>query len=102
LSEEDHMPEIVRTKTTRYAIEWVKLEFLPFDEKFRAVRQRHRSTTPSRCYICHRPFADGEMMALAGCRRGNKLICRACGETLLAEFRAEVRAKDEQERMMAE
>ena len=87
------MPEIVRTRTTRYVITWVRVDFLVFGA-FRETRERHHMSVCPTCYNCRHPFQDDEMMGLAGTSKGNKLVCRACAETFQAELRAEALAEE--------
>ena len=74
--------EFEKTITTKYRADWIRQEFLPYDETFRKARARMR-TKMSSCFKCRHKFNDGEMMALASFgSKGNKVLCRNCAVAL--------------------
>ena len=60
-----------------------QLDFLQMSPRYREIRAGSRNPM-DKCHWCKHPFADGEMMALALTKKGNKTLCRKCGELLLA------------------
>ncbi len=78
-------PEIVKTKTTRYEITNVAIDFLTFDENWRRIR-KNRKYKGSQCYNCYTAFKDGEKMSLVFTNKGNKIVCRGCGESFKKEL----------------
>lgn len=70
------------THTVRF--KWCKRDFMVFGE-FKAARTRQKLPIlqGGKCFWCHRPFGDSDMMALAGPEKGaNKLLCQICAEQL--------------------
>ena len=76
------MKSFCETTKTVFEPLWIKKEFLPYDEVFRAARSRMKEKL-NKCQKCKRPFEEGEMMALA-CfkKKGNKPLCRKCADEL--------------------
>jgi rRNA maturation endonuclease Nob1 len=72
-------PEIVRTRTTRYEITNVEIDFLTFNENFRRVRA-NRKYQGFQCFNCNHKFEDGEKMSLIFTNKGNKTVCHKCGD----------------------
>lgn len=60
-----------------------RLDWIAMSQKFRDIRSKCR-TKMDKCQWCQHSFDDGEMMALAIANSGNKVLCRSCGEKLLA------------------
>ena len=79
------MPEIVKMRTTRYVITQVAVDFLTFNERYREIREPMRYQG-FECYNCGCLFQDGEKLSLAITSKGNKVVCRACGEMFHAEL----------------
>ncbi len=79
------MPEIVKTKTTRYEITNVAIDFLIFNESFRRIRG-NRKYKGFQCYNCNHKFEDGEKMSLIFTNKGNKTVCRKCGDLFNKEL----------------
>ena len=76
------MKTFTKTKNTKFTPEWINMEFLPYDEKFRTARKRAR-TKMDCCFKCDRRFREDEMMALASFgKKGNKVLCQRCAEYL--------------------
>ena len=76
------MKSFTETKTTVFKPEWIKKEFLTYDETFRSARKRMKTKMNS-CKKCKHKFIDGEMMALASFgAKGNKVLCRKCADEL--------------------
>ena len=72
------MRSFVEVKRTTWTPEWIKQEYLPYGEKFRAARQGMRKQY-NKCKACGHKFEDGEMMALAGFgKKGNQTLCQTC------------------------
>lgn len=71
-----------RTKTI--TARWCKRDWMPMSDKFREIRGRSRNSMDT-CYWCHKGFQNGDMMALA-CfdNKGNKVLCQACADELIA------------------
>src|ERR1700739_3158391 len=71
------------TRTVRF--HWCKRDFQLFGF-FKAARSRMGLSIlqGGRCYWCHRPFHDDDMMALAAPEKGaNKLLCQTCAGQLI-------------------
>lgn len=75
------MQSFTETTTTTFKPEWVRKEFLPYNEMFR--KARHGMKKMDKCRKCKHLFEDGEMMALASFgKKGNKVLCRDCADEL--------------------
>lgn len=73
---------LAHTKTV--AFRWCKLEWMEMSKQFRNIRAGARKKLNT-CFWCRHKFTDGEMMALAAREQaGNVVLCRQCGEELLA------------------
>lgn len=71
-----HVP--AHNVTVRF--DWVKIDWMCFDQRYRDARARMRKPLDS-CYWCRRKFNDGEMMSLVSPpngKGGNKLLCPDC------------------------
>ena len=73
-----------KTTTRTFRAEWVRREFLPYNEGYRKARARMR-TKMNQCFKCNHRFGEGEMMALA-CfgSAGNKVLCQSCSDEMEA------------------
>lgn len=58
-------------------------EFSTMNPKFRAIREKSRNPM-DKCHWCKHVFDNGEMMALALCSSGNKVLCQSCADKLIA------------------
>ncbi len=83
-------PQIVKTTTLTYDVLDVGLDFLTYDERFRAIRKRVGGPQFAECFVCGKHFADGEMISLMITNRGNKAVCRACGTKLQEQLKGDV------------
>ena len=79
------MPARTKTLTAR----WFKQDFMVMGPEYRKARAGRRNPMDA-CYWCKRKIPDGEMMALA-CfdNTGNKILCQACADELIASDEAE-------------
>ena len=77
--------KINKTKTTVYDIRAIKVDFSEYTERFREIRNRFKYKG-SACFICHKPFAMGDIIGLIFTDRGNKFVCRACARKAEAEL----------------
>jgi hypothetical protein len=80
--------EITKTKTTKYIIRQIALDFLAFDEKYRSIRENN-SYPGFECYICNKHFKDGDKISLIITDKGNKVICHECGIEIQKELEVE-------------
>ncbi len=63
---------------------WCKKDFMRMSPQFRSIRAKSRRPMDA-CGLCRHKFADGEMMGLAAFEKGgNKTLCQACADELLA------------------
>lgn len=75
------------TRTERF--QWVNLDFMPFGV-FKAARSRMKLKEYHQCYWCKKPFAEDDMIALAGPEKGaNRLLCQDCGKQLQCSAQGE-------------
>ena len=63
---------------------WVRREWMTFGQ-YRNARETHKMSVDRRCFWCKKKFEDGDQIALAGRRRGNKLLCVECAEESFEE-----------------
>ena len=56
---------------------WVKKDFTEMSPAFRKIRSGMRNKM-DKCFWCGHEFAEGEMMALGGTNKGNKMLCCSC------------------------
>jgi len=77
--------EIVKTRTTKYAIQQIGLDFLIFDENYRRIRQNFKYQG-FECYICGKHFTDGDKISLIITNKGNKFVCHDCGIAIQKEL----------------
>ena len=80
--------KINKTKTTVYDIRAIKVDFSEYTERFREIRNRFKYKG-SACFICHKPFAIGDMIGLIFTDKGNKVVCQACAGKVEAELAEE-------------
>jgi len=80
--------EITKTRTTKYTIQQIGLDFLTFDEKFRSIRENHRYPG-FECYACGKHFKDGDKISVIVTDKGNKIVCHNCGVEIQKELEAE-------------
>lgn len=66
------------------SIEHLKRDFMPMSDSYREIRSRFRNPMTS-CFWCGYKFVNGDMMALAFCRGGNKVLCQSCCEKVEAK-----------------
>lgn len=77
------MRSFTETTTTTFKPEWIKREFLRYNEVYRLARKRMPSNMNT-CQKCKKKFEDGEMMSLASFgKKGNKTLCQPCADYLL-------------------
>lgn len=74
----------IPARTMTITASWCKREFMRMSPTYRAIRSKTRNPM-DKCHWCEHPFEDGEMMALA-CfgGKGNKTLCQACANELIA------------------
>lgn len=78
------LSRVVPRHTLRVRFQWCKREFMEFGV-FKEARARMKTPIlqDGKCYWCHRPFKDDDMMALAAPESGtNKLLCQECAAPL--------------------
>jgi len=73
-------PQITKTitKTTRYNITQVGIDFMEFNERYRQIRGSSKYKG-FECYSCNKHFEDGEKISLIFTDKGNKTVCHECG-----------------------
>lgn len=76
------LSKIKPAETVTFQADSCTLNFMEMSQTFRNVRKRSRNPM-DKCHWCKHPFVDGEMMALAFTRRGNKTLCQACAKSLM-------------------
>lgn len=73
--------EIVRIKKTIYKITHVAIDFLEFNEDYVRIRERYKYQG-FQCFKCSHKFEIGEMVSLIFTSKGNKTVCKKCGEEI--------------------
>jgi rRNA maturation endonuclease Nob1 len=76
------LSKIKPASTVTFTAESCTENYLAMSPKFRAIRSRMRNPM-DKCHWCKHPFEDGEMMALAFTKKGNKTLCQACASELI-------------------
>lgn len=62
---------------------WLKRDFMVMTPQYREIRARCHSPMDT-CFWCVRKLVDGEMMALAGAKKGaNKILCQDCAALMV-------------------
>ena len=64
-----------RRKTIEF--EWLKKDFCTFGEDWRRARKAMKDSL-DKCFWCKSDFKDGDIIALGGCKIGNKVLCQKC------------------------
>lgn len=85
------LSKVIPRHTRSIRFQWCKKDFMRFGQ-FKAARSRMSRPIlqGGRCYWCHRPFHDDDMMALAAPEKGaNKLLCQECAGQLSVTQSAE-------------
>ncbi len=80
--------EIVKTKTTKYIIQQIALDFMTFDEKFRNIRENYKYQG-FECYACGKHFNNGDKVSVIFTDKGNKVVCHDCGVEIKNELEVE-------------
>lgn len=79
-----HLTKRIPARTETIKAEWCQKNFMAMSQRFRDVRAKSRNRMES-CHWCRYEFADGDMMALACFGKiGNRTLCQACADELLA------------------
>ena len=64
------------TRTEQF--QWIEADFLEMGPAYRRARAQMCKPMDT-CWWCQRPFADGDMIALAGRVKGaNVVLCQTC------------------------
>lgn len=78
------LSKVIPQHTRTVKFNWCKRDFMLFGA-FKTARAGMNLTLSQggRCYWCHRPFHDDDMMALAAPEKGtNRLLCQGCANSL--------------------
>ena len=62
-------------------ISHLKRDFMPMTDEYRRIRSEFRNPMTS-CFWCGYKFVNGDMIALAFCIGGNKVLCQSCCENV--------------------
>lgn len=73
----------VPARTVTFEASHCEINWMKMSQRFREIRKGSRNPM-DKCHWCEHPFADGEMMALAFARKGNRTLCQACAKELLS------------------
>ena len=79
------LSKTVPARKVKFEATACQLDFMQMTQRFREIRAKSRNPM-DKCHWCKHSFCDGEMMALALTLKGNKTLCRECGEKLLASI----------------
>ena len=62
---------------------WCDTNYVEMSDEYREIRRKTGRDLMDKCFWCHHPFGNGELMALARPRRGsNKVLCQTCAGIL--------------------
>lgn len=74
------LSRIVPAHRKTLQLTWLHRTFMLFGT-FKAARKKMRMDVYENCHWCKKPFADPDMMTLAGRPKGgNVLLCQSCAE----------------------
>lgn len=79
------MVSITKTQVTTYEITHIILDMMDFNECFRTIRKNYKYKGFS-CFNCGREFQDEEKISVIFTKKGNKTVCRKCGQKLKEEL----------------
>ena len=85
------LSKLIPQHTRSMRFKWCKRDFMLFGD-FKAARSRMSRPIlqGGRCYWCHGPFHDEDMMALAAPEKGaNRLLCQTCAGQLVPTLSAD-------------
>jgi viroplasmin and RNaseH domain-containing protein len=73
---------ITKTKTTIYTANWVKFDFVTYDEGFIRGRSRMKDKL-DKCFGCNSKLKIGDKVNLANFgKHGNKVLCFTCAKDI--------------------
>jgi len=74
------LSRIIPSRRETFNVMWLKRDFMAYNETWRRARLRMKKPIDV-CWWCKRPFAEGDMIALAGIRgKVNKTLCQSCAD----------------------
>jgi hypothetical protein len=76
------LSKTVPARKVKFEASSCKLDFMEMNQRFSGIRAKSRYPM-DKCEWCKHKFVDGEMMALAISKNGNKVLCQPCGQELL-------------------
>lgn len=72
------LSRLVPAHTKTECFDWIKSDFMVMSRRYREVRGKCCRPMDA-CFWCKHPFADGDMMALAGRpKASNVMLCQRC------------------------
>ena len=71
------LSRIVPSHSKTLTISHLKCDFMPMSDEYRRIRSGSKNPMTS-CFWCGYNFVNGDMMGLAICVGGNKVLCQEC------------------------